>query len=101
MACNCIGGNPCPCQRGAIGNLPSWADGYAKGLEDGKAQRAEVVAPKDAERYRWLNKQHNMLMYIEGMDEMRNNVRLRCGEPLDKWIDARIEEERNPMNPSP
>ena len=46
-----------------------------------------------AARYAWLNKQHNFLIYIEDADETRQNVRLRCGVPLDEWIDARIKEE--------
>ena len=62
-----------------------------------RAQRAEEVTP-DAARYRWLNKQHNMLIYIEDEAQTRANVRLRCGPPLDDWIDRRIEAERSLMN---
>ena len=50
---------------------------------------------RDAARYRWLNKQHNILIYIEDEKQTRTNVRLRCGVPLDKWIDARIETEKD------
>ena len=53
----------------------------------------EAGEPQDARRYRWLNRQHNFLMYIEGLDETRTNVRLRCGLPLDEWIDNRIAED--------
>ena len=53
----------------------------------------EAGEPEDARRYRWLNRQHNFLMYIEGPDETRTNVRLRCGLPLDEWIDNRIAED--------
>ena len=49
----------------------------------------------DALRYRWLNKQHNFMVYIEDAEETRTNVRLRCGLPLDEWIDNRIAEERH------
>ncbi len=59
-----------------------------------KEVRAEASgAPQDAVRYRWLNNQHNFMIYIENEHALRTNMRLRCGEPLDKWIDARIEEE--------
>lgn len=48
---------------------------------------------QDAKRYRWLNKQHNFVAYIEGATRTRQHVNLRCGVPLDEWIDARISEE--------
>lgn len=38
---------------------------------------------EDAERYRWLNAKDNFLVVIDDKP-----VRLKCGEPLDKWIDA-------------
>ena len=50
---------------------------------------------RDAARYRWINKQHNFVMHVEGNDFKRQHMNLRCGEPLDTWIDARIAEESN------
>lgn len=52
---------------------------------------------KDAARYRWLNKQHNFIIHIESMDHLRH-YNLKCGGPLDTWIDARLEAERTDMN---
>ena len=49
---------------------------------------------KMAARYAWLNKQHNFVAYIEGVTHDRRHVNLRCGIPLDEWIDNRIAEER-------
>lgn len=46
---------------------------------------------KDAARYRWLNAQDNFLAYIQQPDGTKQ-YRLKCGEPLDMWIDARIAE---------
>ena len=58
------------------------------------AQAPSEAVARDAARYRWLNKQHNFLIFIEAEPEMRReNVRLRCGEPLDAWLDKRIEAE--------
>lgn len=54
---------------------------------------------REAERYRWLNKQHNFMVYIESALGLRQNVRLRCGVPLDEWIDARIKEEWSSATP--
>ncbi len=59
------------------------------------ALRGLSVQPyRDALRYRWLNQQHHFLMYIEQVGGERSKMRLRCGEPLDAWVDARIEEEQ-------
>ena len=44
-------------------------------------------ANKDAARYRWLNATDNFLIHIDSKP-----VRLKCGDPLDAWIDARIVE---------
>lgn len=51
---------------------------------------------KDAARYRWLNQQHHFMIYIEGpeTDPTRSNLRLRCGESLNGWLDKRIEEDK-------
>lgn len=68
---------------------PSTAEQLAGPSQEGLGQGDAAAAA----RYRWLNKQHNFMIYIEGNDQMRTNVRLRCGEPLDTWIDARIREE--------
>lgn len=59
----------------------------------------EAGAIRDASRYRWLNRQDNFLAYIEYPDGTKRH-RLKCGEPLDKWIDAEIESERLSMKPS-
>ena len=76
--------------------------GFSDPSRDAAQVLAPVVAPqapseavaRDAARYRWLNKQHNFLIFIEAEPEMRReNVRLRCGEPLDAWLDKRIEAE--------
>ena len=53
-------------------------------------QKGCNCAACDAERYRWLNRQHNFLITIN-----EKPVRLRCGGAvLDDWIDARIAEEQ-------
>lgn len=58
------------------------------------AKPVPAIEPtQDEKRYRWLNKQHNFMIYIEDEAQMRTNVRLRCGLPLDEWIDNRIKEE--------
>lgn len=47
---------------------------------------AQVEALKlDAARYRWLNAKDNFLIYID-----KKPLRLKCGEPLDRYIDAEI-----------
>jgi hypothetical protein len=57
--------------------------------------RAELAeAQKDAARYRWLNAQDNFLAYIEQPDGTKR-YRLKCGEPLDRWIDAAIDAARS------
>lgn len=61
---------------------------------------------KNAERYRWLNAKFGLLLELE--HDIRGagryeKVRLRCGEPLDRWIDGQIEAEsrREPQSRSP
>lgn len=49
------------------------------------ALKAKEEAERDARRYRWLNANDNFLVYIDGRP-----VRLKCGELLDRWIDASI-----------
>jgi hypothetical protein len=69
----------------------------------GETAQPEAVQ-KDAERYRWLNKQHHFLLYVEPNEGERHKLRLRCGEPLDLWLDNRIKEEEErptPQNGSP
>ena len=56
--------------------------------------KTDVQPNRDAARYRWLNKQHNLLIYVEDEKQTRTNLRLRCGPPLDTWIDNRIDAER-------
>lgn len=60
-----------------------------------------VADALDAARYRWINKKHNFVMHIEDNDFRRQHMNLRCGEPLDTWIDARIAEERTPERSKP
>ena len=50
--------------------------------------RTPSTLTADAMRYRWLNRQDNFFVQINDKP-----VRLKCGLPLDKWIDARREEE--------
>lgn len=47
---------------------------------------AKSIAAR-ARRYYWLNGQDNFLIQIDGKP-----VRLKCGDVLDRWIDARLEE---------
>lgn len=54
------------------------------------AEAENAALKRDAERYRWLNANHNFMMYVESEDHTKTHVRLRCGEPLDQWIDAAI-----------
>ena len=56
--------------------------------------RCGEAVERDAARYRWLNKQHNFMVYVEDEKQTRTNLRLRCGLPLDEWIDLRIEDDR-------
>ena len=56
---------------------------------------------QDGVRYRWLNRQDNFMIYIDTFPEMKRNHCLKCGEVLDKWIDARIEEEDARSTPAP
>lgn len=51
---------------------------------------------KDAERYLWLNQKYDMLLRIgeSDADYSKQTVALKCGDVLDKWIDARIAEEK-------
>lgn len=44
---------------------------------------------KDAKRYRWLNSNHSFLAYVEA-DAGTKRYNLRCGEPLNRWIDDAI-----------
>ena len=76
--------------QGMVSEVETTATRVAPAESASRCVGAETV---DAARYRWLNKQHNFLIYIDGMDEMRSNVRLRCGVPLDSYIDNRIAEE--------
>ena len=48
----------------------------------------------DAGRYRWLNSKHNLLISIEDNDGKLARLRLRCGEPLDLYIDRAIDAAR-------
>lgn len=66
-------------------------------LELNEAPRPEVAPrdDKDAARYRWLCKQNNFLVYIENDAGEQTKVRLRCGAPLDEWLDNRLAEERH------
>jgi hypothetical protein len=57
-------------------------------------EQSYVNSGADAARYRWLNKQHNFLVYIENDKGERQQLRLRCGLPLDEWIDNRLKDER-------
>ena len=65
-----------------------------------------ATADKDAERYRWLNSKFELLLSVRENVEIagglpnRDRVYLRCGEPLDKWIDAQLEESRSPVDRS-
>lgn len=54
------------------------------------AERALEEYRQDSARYRWLNNQHNFLIYIEDQEQTRTNVHLRCGQLLDTWIDAAL-----------
>jgi hypothetical protein len=65
----------------------------ARAAARGAWQFLTASPSKDEARYRWLNKQHNFLIYIEDEKELRQNVRLRCGPPLDDYIDNRIKEQ--------
>ena len=49
------------------------------------------AAEKAAERYRWLNRKDNFLITIEDKP-----CRLKCGKPLNDWIDAAIAKEQQP-----
>lgn len=49
----------------------------------------------DAKRYRWLNSQEHFMLYVhhsfDNKDlEGNRTYRLKCGDCLDSWIDARI-----------
>lgn len=77
----------------------------------GQIERAHRTPPevagndaKDAARYRWLCKQNNFLVYIENDAGEQTKVRLRCGAPLDSWLDDRLNEEADkalPQSSSP
>jgi len=63
-----------------------------RGMREQAEQRA-AEREKDVARYRWLNAQDNFLSYIEHPNGSKT-YRLKCGEALDKWIDAAIDAER-------
>jgi hypothetical protein len=44
---------------------------------------------KDAERYRWLNSQYDLLAHVKENNGIKHYA-LKCGEALDNYIDARI-----------
>ena len=55
-----------------------------------EAARALTELSADARRYRWLNAQDNFLAYLQHPSGEKT-YRLKCGEPLDRWIDAAID----------
>lgn len=80
---------PCSCQDSG---KCRYIDGSPACMQESAATPNRDAV--DAARYRWLNKHHNFVMHVEDNDFKRQHMNLRCGEPLDTWIDARIEEER-------
>lgn len=70
MTCNCIGGNPCPCQRGVMGQIIfgprpqfDWPTGAAPQLPNGEILKdllakaaTHVMTPKEIyeQRVSWL-----------------------------------------------
>ena len=65
-------------------------------------ERSPEATAQKAARYDWLNQQHNFVLYVEDEQRNREHLRLRCGLPLDEWIDNRIAEESKPQpQPAP
>ena len=66
---------------------------YIERAEKAKESCRELEA--DARRYRWLNSQDHFMIYIAHSFANKDikgekSYRLKCGEVLDSWIDARI-----------
>ena len=59
----------------------------------------------DAERYRWLNANYDLLLRIgmkHGDEYQGRPVALKCGPELDRWIDEKIaKEQRAPQDSAP
>ncbi len=61
-----------------------------------EAKRDSLVRLREIEekaaRYDWINRQHNFILEIEDTDHNKS-YRLRCGEPLDRYIDQKLFDE--------
>lgn len=62
--------------------------------EQESAERKLAECERDAERYRWLNKHHDMALWVDNHDFRRTHIRLKCGPELDSWLDAAIDKAR-------
>jgi hypothetical protein len=61
-----------------------WSQSPTELIVDIINERDEALA--NARRYLWLNNTDNFLLQLDGKP-----VRLKCGDVLDRWIDARLE----------
>lgn len=55
---------------------------------------ASIQDKRDAARYRELNAFEAIVMYVLGSGHAKSHLNLKCGEPLDKWLDERIAANR-------